>query len=124
MNPEYFVRLERERTRAIVARDMAVVEAMHAIGYELVTPAGRVFSRERYLELIAEAPFYSAWEHGPMQVRLTQNMAAVKYQARLTFPQGKVVQCWHTDIYELRDSLWQAVWSQATRIPESVEHAG
>ena len=23
---------------------------------------------------------------------------------------------WHTDVYELRDDRWQAVWSQATRI--------
>ena len=23
---------------------------------------------------------------------------------------------WHTDMYDLRDGRWQAVWSQATRI--------
>jgi hypothetical protein len=23
---------------------------------------------------------------------------------------------WHTDVYELRDGAWLAVWSQATRI--------
>ncbi|MCV2360031.1 nuclear transport factor 2 family protein [Paucibacter sp. TC2R-5] len=124
MNPEYFAKLEKERTRAIVARDMATVEAMHAPEYELVTPAGRVLPRERYLELIAEAPFYSAWEHGAMQVRVSPGMAAVKYQAKLAFPEGKVLECWHTDIYELRGSLWQAVWSQATQLPGSERNAG
>ena len=24
---------------------------------------------------------------------------------------------WHTDVYEIRDGRWQAVWSQATQIP-------
>ena len=117
MNTDAFRSLEMERTRAIVARDMVAIEQAHAPEYELITPAGRVFSRSRYLALIAEAPFYAAWEHGPMQVRAAPGMAAVKYQAKLTFPSGKVVECWHTDIYELRGSLWQAVWSQATQVP-------
>ena len=115
MNSDHFRQLERERTRAIVARDMEAIEQAHAPKYELVTPAGRVLSRARYIELIAEAPFYSAWEHGSMQVRASLSMGAVKYMARLTFPSGKVVECWHTDIYELRGSRWQAVWSQATQ---------
>jgi hypothetical protein len=118
MNEDSIRRLEVARTRAIVARDMVAMEQAHAPEYELVTPAGRVFSRERYFARIAEAPFYSAWEHGPMEVRASPEMAAVKYQARLTFPSGKVVACWHTDIYELRGRLWQAVWSQATQLPQ------
>ncbi len=124
MNPEYFAKLEKERTRAIVARDMTSIEAMHAHEYELVTPAGRVLSRARYIELIAEAPFYSAWEHGAIQVRVAPGMAAVKYPAKLTFPEGKVLECWHTDIYELRGSLWLAVWSQATQMPEGAKNSG
>ncbi len=124
MHPEYFVELEKERTRAIVARDRAAIEAMHAPEYELVTPAGCVLPRARYLELIAQAPFYSAWEHGAMQVRVTPGMAAVKYQAKLTFSQGKVLECWHTDIYELRGSLWLAVWSQATQMPDGAKNPG
>ena len=115
MNSDHFRQLERERTRAIVSRDIEAIERAHAPEYELVTPGGHVLSRARYVELIAEAPFYSAWEHGSMQVRASPSMGAVKYQARLTFPSGKVVECWHTDIYELRGSVWQAVWSQATQ---------
>jgi hypothetical protein len=122
MNSDDFTKLEKERTRAIVERDMDTVEAMHAPEYELLTPAGRVLSRARYLELIAEAPFYTAWEHGPMQVRVSPSMAVVRYQAKLSFPGGKVISCWHTDLYELRGQLWQAVWSQATQLPSTQTH--
>lgn len=119
MTEEDFCQLERDRTRAIVARDMQAMEQAHAPEYELVTPAGRVFTRARYFELIAEAAFYLSWEHGPMAVRATSDMACVKYQAKLTFPSGKVIECWHTDMYELRAQMWQAVWSQATQLPAS-----
>lgn len=40
------------------------------------------------------------------------------YPAKLGFPCGGVVECWHTDVHELRAGDWQAVWSQATRWPE------
>jgi hypothetical protein len=95
---------------------MGAIEQAHAPDYELVTPGGHVLSRTRYIELIAEAPFYSAWELGSMQARASPSMGAVKYKAKLTFPSGKVLQCWHTDICELRGSVWQAVWSQATHL--------
>ena len=74
-------------------------------------------SRERYLSLIATGPFYAGWEHGAMRVRLSEAMAAVRYQARITFPSGKIVDCWHTDVYESQAGTWRAVWSQATQVP-------
>jgi hypothetical protein len=119
MNPEFFRALEVRRTRAIVERDLEAIEALHAPEYELITPAGRTFGRARYLDLIKAAPFYAAWEHGPMEVRVTAAMAVVRYQARITFPSGRVVECWHTDTYELRASGWLAVWSQATELPKA-----
>lgn len=112
-----FRALETQRTQAIVARDMPTIERLHAPEYELITPPGRVFSRERYLSMIAAEPFYASWEHGPMKVRVSPGMAAVRYRARITFPSGKVVDCWHTDLYELRGDTWMAVWSQATQLP-------
>jgi hypothetical protein len=119
----FFIALERRRTQALVARDMAVVERLHAPGYELITPAGVVFSRERYLAAVAEGPFYTAWEMGEdVRVRASAEMALLRYQARLHFPSGKVVHCWHTDAYALQSGLsahsgdWQALWSQATAI--------
>jgi len=114
---DFFRSLEVERTQAIVARHMERVEQLHASDYELITPAGRTFTRARYLGLIAAEPFYAGWSHGPMQVRVTMHMAIVRYKAALTFPSGRLVRCWHTDSYEIRAGQWQAVWSQATELP-------
>ncbi len=118
MNAEFFRALEVRRTRALVERDLEAIEELHAPDYQLISPAGRTFSRARYLELIKAAPFYAAWEHGPIEVRLSADMAVVRYQAIITFPSGKVVNVWHTDTYEFRASSWLAVWSQATELPK------
>jgi hypothetical protein len=119
MNPDFFRALEASRTRAIVERNIEEVERLHAPEYQLISPSGRTFSRARYIEIIKAEPFYAAWEHGPMEVRISTEMAVVRYQAEITFPSGKVVHCWHTDTYEHRSSTWQAVWSQATQLPQA-----
>ena len=116
---DFFRDLEVKRTQAIVARDMPAIEKLHAPEYELISPPGRVMSRERYLSLIAAEPFYTKWEHGSMRVQTSVGMAAVRYQAKLTFPSGSIVECWHTDIYQLQADSWVAVWSQATKLPPS-----
>jgi len=114
---DFFRALEVERTRALVARDLAAIRRLHAPDYELISPPGRSMNLDRYLSLIEEDVFYANWEHGPMRVQVSEGMAAVRYQAKITFPSGKVVDCWHTDIYTLRLGLWKAVWSQATQLP-------
>lgn len=118
MNAEFFRALEVRRTRALVERDLEAIEALHAPDYQLISPAGRTFSRARYLELIKSAPFYAAWDYGEIEVRVSAEMAVVRYQATITFPSSKVVNVWHTDTYELRASTWVAVWSQATELPK------
>jgi Domain of unknown function (DUF4440) len=114
---DFFRALEAARTRALVERDVDAIVHLHAPEYELISPGGRVLTLATYLALIQTEPFYTAWEHGPMAVRVSEGMALLRYRARLTFPSGKVVECWHTDSYERRDSGWQAVWSQATQLP-------
>ena len=114
---EFFRALEIERTRALVERDVETIRRMHAPDYELISVPGRVMSLERYLSLMAQDVFYAGWEHGPMRVQVSQGMAAVRYQAKITFPSGKVVSCWHTDIYALQAGAWRAVWSQGTQLP-------
>lgn len=105
---------------ALVRRDLATCEALHAPEYQLITPAGRVFTREAYLGRVGAAPFYAAWEAlGAMGFRLSASMAVVRYKARIRFPSGRVFVVWHTDSYELRASGWQAVWSQATEVPQA-----
>ena len=114
---DFFRTLEARRTQALVARDMPMIESLHASDYELISPPGRVMTRERYLTQIAAKPFYAKWEHGEMRVRLSEGMAAIRYQAKITFPSGRVVDCWHTDIYALLAGSWKAIWSQATQLP-------
>jgi Domain of unknown function (DUF4440) len=108
--------IERSRIQALVQRDMVLLRRLHAPDYQLVTPAGRVFTRERYLAAVEAEPFYAGWDAGEMHVRVSAQMAVLRYEARLAFASGKTVHCWHTDHYELRDGQWQAVWSQATEI--------
>lgn len=116
---EFFRELELRRTRALVEQDMQTLEALHAPDYELITPAGVVFNRKRYLEAVEREPFYSGWEAGEMAFRISAELAILRYQARLRFPSGKEVLCWHTDAYESRNGAWQAVWSQATEIKQA-----
>lgn len=120
---EFFRELELRRTRALVERDMETVNELHAAEYELVTPAGQVFDRKRYLGAIESEPFYAAWEVGEMAFRISPSMAIVRYKARLVFPSGREVTCWHTDAYENRAGLWQAVWSQATEVRQTQTRA-
>jgi hypothetical protein len=98
---------------------METAERLHARDYQLITPAGKTFNRDDYLTAIAASPFYAKWDLGVMQVRLSPTIAIVRYQARLEFPSGNVVTCWHTDSYEYQDEHWRAVWSQATAIPQA-----
>ncbi len=99
-------------------RDVAKIRRLHAPDYELISVPGRVMSLDRYLSLMADDVFYACWEHGPMRVQLSQGMAAVRYQAKITFPSGKVVECWHKEIYALCAGAWHAVWSQGTQLPQ------
>jgi hypothetical protein len=115
----FFRALELRRTKALVAQDLATFEELHSPDYQLITPAGKVLSREAYLSAIKAAPFYAGWEVGEMSCRISAAMALVRYRANLSFPSGRRVVCWHTDSYERREQGWQAVWSQATEISNS-----
>jgi hypothetical protein len=111
--------LERQRTRALVARDMEAARRLHAPEYQLVTPAGRTFDRDGYLGAVADGSLaYTDWDLGPMDVRTGTDMALLRYRAVIAFASGTRVHCWHTDSYERRGDAWLAVWSQATAIKE------
>ena len=90
---EFFRVLEVERTRALVSRDVAAIRRLHAPDYELISVPGWSMSLSRYLALMEEDVFYANWEHGPMRVQVAQGMAAVRYQAKITFPSGSIVDC-------------------------------
>ena len=113
--------LEHARTQALVARDMALAWQLHAPEYQLITPSGVTFSRDRYLRMIEAGDLaYIRWTAGPMAVRVGEKMALIRYLATLALDagngQGTPFDCWHTDSYELIGARWQAVWSQATAV--------
>ena len=93
---EFFRALELRRTQALVERDLATLEELHSPDYQLITPGGKVFSREEYLGAIRAAPFYARWLVGDMSFRISAQMVVVRYKANLRFPSGREVVCWHT----------------------------
>jgi hypothetical protein len=118
---DFIRKIETTRTRALIARDVALLWQLHAPDYQLITPPGRTYTRERYLGEIESGTLrYLRWEHGAMNVRVSERMAIVRYQATLELDagdgHGTPFACWHTDSYELADDVWRVVWSQATAV--------
>ncbi|HEY8656994.1 MAG TPA: nuclear transport factor 2 family protein [Candidatus Limnocylindria bacterium] len=117
---------ERQRLRALVGAEIELANSLHSDDYQLITPGGQTLSKEDYVGGIASgALVYGVFEPASdIAVRLFASAAAVRYQARIEVrfaghrDSGLF---WHTDIYEIRDGRWQAVWSQATRIRTSVD---
>lgn len=112
---------ERDRLRALVAGDLATAEVLHDDGYQLITPGGVSLSKRDYLDGIRDGSLrYRRFEpDGEMAVRWWGGGAAVRYQVIIEIDADGATyhdRCWHTDIYELRDGRWRAVWSHATRI--------
>jgi hypothetical protein len=109
--------VERSRLRALVDGDMPLARRLHAPHFQLVTPAGRAFTRDEYLGKIERGDLrYLRWEPGPIEVRLHADSAVLRYQATLAFDADAPFRCWHIDAYERIDDRWQVVWSQATAI--------
>ena len=114
---------ERRRLQALVDRDMATAEALHAADYELVTPGGATYDRAGYLGGVASGELdYEVFEaEGDVRVRTWPGGGAARYRARIRirFDGGEEAGLyWHTDLYELREGRLQATWSHATRTRE------
>ena len=126
---DFFRHLEHTRIQALLTRDMPTLWTLHAPHYQLITPSGTTFTRQRYLGMIESGQMaYAVWQvqqvqqvqqAQPMQVRVTDHMAIVRYQALLGFASGNRFLCWHTDSYELHAGAWWAVWSQATALRDA-----
>ena len=111
--------IERSRLRALVDGDMPLARRLHAPQFQLVTPAGRAFTRDEYLGRIERGDLrYLRWEPGAIEVRLHADSAVLRYQATLAFDADAPFRCWHIDSYERIAGRWQVVWSQATAIRE------
>jgi hypothetical protein len=112
---------ERERLRSLIAPDLNAARSLHADDYQLVTPGGATLSKEDYLGQIESGALdYRTFEpQSELAVRCYGQAAIVRYRVHIEvgFGDGRDAgEFWHTDLYELRDGRWQAVWSQATRI--------
>lgn len=112
---------ERKRLRSLVDAEMDVASSLPAHDYQLITPGGATISRDKYLGGIASGALdYRVFEpEAEIAVRVYDEAAIVRYQVRIDIRFGDQHDddlFWHTDLYELRDDRWQAVWSQATRI--------
>ena len=112
---------EHRRLAALVAKDEATARELHAPDYELITPGGRRISGDDYLQgVVSGALDYRVFEpDGDIRVRLHEGLAVLRYVARIEMRMADGLDAgrfWHTDVYELRDGRWLAVWSHATRI--------
>ena len=117
------IAVERRRLRALVEADHAAALDLHADDYELITPGGSALSRDQYLGDIASGAIdYRVFEpESDVAVKVFGDAGVVRYKARIDIRfasgDGDGGVFWHTDVYRRRDGRWQAVWSQATRIP-------
>ena len=116
--------LEHSRLEALVARNMAMADALHAEEYQLITPGGMALTKAMYLgSILGGSLRYRVFSPTTeMAVRSTTEMAVVRYRCRIeVMSDGQLViaDAWHTDIWQPVDGAedWRAVWSQATAIP-------
>lgn len=121
MNPTelstLILRLEAERTQALVRKDMAAAERLHAPDYQLITPGGRCMDKAGYLQAVAEGRLnYQGWQIEAPQLHLADRLVLLRYQALLSFPERQL-RCWHSDLYTLHEGQWLALRSQATACP-------
>ena len=115
--------LERRRLAALVRADKDEMAALHADDYELIPPGGSPITRSEYLDGIASGELrYAVFEpSSEVRVRRLGDTAVVRYVARIVidYPGGhEEGRYWHLDYWERRAPGWQAVWSQATWIPD------
>ena len=121
--PDDLEALERARLEALVAGDRARMDALHAPDYELITPNGDPLSREDYLDSLASRELrYTVFSPiSSIRVRRTAQAAILRYVVHIEIDFGTDHdggRFWHTDYWELREGTWQAVWSQATQMPD------
>jgi hypothetical protein len=114
--------IERQRLRALVTGNLAAADRLHADDFQLITPSGRLLTKQDYLGGIESGHLnYRLWEvDSEIEVRIYEGVALIRYRSQLHMSldggEGEQRPFWHTDSYEWRDGRWQVVWSQATEI--------
>ncbi|WP_238947708.1 nuclear transport factor 2 family protein [Caldimonas brevitalea] len=113
--------LERSRLQALVECDMPRALPLHAVDFQLITPRGASYTRDQYLQEVESGGLrYLKWDPEDIAVHAFPEVAVLRYRAQLEMDSGSGAParfvCWHTDTYELREGLWQVVWSHATAV--------
>lgn len=81
--------IEHERLRALVEADMEVARQIHANDFQLINPSGESLLREQYLDAVASGDIdYLVWEPDAIQVRLSGEMAVIRYSSQLEIVAG------------------------------------
>jgi hypothetical protein len=115
--------LERRRLRSLVEVDLVTAEELHAPDFELVTPGGSIWSRERYLGGIASGDIdYRRFEVvSDIDVLADGDLAVLRYRSAIDIsvtggtPGPLAAQ--HLDVYVRdADGRWRVRWSQATEV--------
>ena len=115
--------IERQRLRALVEADVVTARRLHADDFQLISPSGGVFSKERYMgEIESGVLDYKTWDPGKIAVRLYGDAAVIRYDDVGFEVLYNGVPAWsgassivrHTDLYEKRNGQWQAVWSHCS----------
>jgi Domain of unknown function (DUF4440) len=119
VNADDLAALERERLRALVDADVHAAMELHADDFQLITPAGTVYSKIEYLRGIVSGEIsYLVWEPEEISALVRGEAGCVRYRStihmRFKGDEAAPGRYWHTDYYEKRESKWQVVWSQAT----------
>jgi hypothetical protein len=113
--------VERQRLRAIVDADPAMLEKLHALGFLLCTPSGTVWDRADYVGGLIDGTIrYLRFEpQGEIECVEADGIGAVRYRSVIDISikgrQPGHLECWHLDVYQRDDDgTWQCRWSQAT----------
>lgn len=112
--------LERERLRAIVEVDPAVLHAMHDDEFALCNPSGTIWNKATYIGGLCDGSInYLRFEPTtPINVLRNGNLAVLRYRSSIdviTPAGGGRLECWHLDVYVRgEDRAWRCRWSHAT----------
>ena len=121
MNAGDLAALERRRLRALVDVDLDVANELHADDFQLITPAGTVYSKDEYLHGVASGDIdYLVWDPEEIQSLVRGDAGCLRYRStihmRFRGHEAPPAHYWHTDYYEKRAGVWQVVWSHATEV--------
>jgi hypothetical protein len=118
---------EQARLDALVHADTRTAGRFMAEDFEVINPAGGVLTRDEYLGAVdgGDIDYLAFRPTSPIDVRLHGDAAVLRFQVHFDLVVGGELHVthegWLTELYELRQGEWQAVWEQATAVPNDFD---